>query len=281
MKNSEINIRDPFVLVEGDTYYMYGTRAKNFGRLVGGVDVYISKDLENWSEPVECFNSESFGMNKDVNWAPEVHKYNGAYYMFATFTDGLRGTYAMKSDSPLGPFKPHSDGKLTPVEWECLDGTLYVEDGVPYLVFCHEHTQISDGAMCYIRLSDDLTRSVGEPVTMFRASEPEWADKKTEPDQHFVTDGPFMYRTKTDTLIMMWSTFIEAKYAVCAVRFTDGTIKGKFEHFSPLMVDDGGHGMLFETNGKLYFTFHAPNIIEAEHPAFVEMCDNGDSLSIK
>ena len=28
MKNCEINIRDPFVLVDGDTYYMYGTRAK-------------------------------------------------------------------------------------------------------------------------------------------------------------------------------------------------------------------------------------------------------------
>lgn len=57
MKNHEINIRDPFVLVECDTYYMYGTRAKDFGRFVGGVDVYISKDLENWSEPFECFNA--------------------------------------------------------------------------------------------------------------------------------------------------------------------------------------------------------------------------------
>ena len=63
MKSYEINIRDPFVLVKDDTYYMYGTRAKNFGRLVGGVDVYTSKDLENWSEPVECFNSVEFDMN--------------------------------------------------------------------------------------------------------------------------------------------------------------------------------------------------------------------------
>ena len=39
MKNSEINIRDPFVLYENGKNYMYGTRAKDFGRKTGGFDV--------------------------------------------------------------------------------------------------------------------------------------------------------------------------------------------------------------------------------------------------
>ena len=85
MKNSEINIRDPFILPENGVYYMYGTRANNFGRNVKGFDVYVSTDLENWSEPKECFNSTVYGLDREVNWAPEVHKYEGAYYMFATF----------------------------------------------------------------------------------------------------------------------------------------------------------------------------------------------------
>lgn len=280
MKSYEINIRDPFVLVEDDTYYMYGTRAQNFGRFVGGVDVYTSKDLENWSEPVECFNSIEFDMNKDVVWAPEVHKYNNAYYMLVTLTDGMRGTYALKSDSPLGPFKPHSDGKLTPTEWECLDGTLYIENNVPYLVFCHEHTQIYDGAMCYIQLSDDLTHSVGEPVTMFRATDPKWVKVKI-PSKHYITDGPFMFRTKDNVLLMIWSTFINEKYAECVVRFNDGTIKGNFEHIEPLIDDDGGHGMIFGTNNKIYLTYHTPNKTGSEHPAFIELIDNCDSLKKK
>jgi beta-xylosidase len=110
MKINEINIRDPFVLFENGKYYMYGTRGKNFGQKTGGFDVYVSTDLENWSEPIECFNSEKYNMNSNVNWAPEVHKYKDAYYMFATFTkpNGLRGTYILKSDTPLGEFKPHS-----------------------------------------------------------------------------------------------------------------------------------------------------------------------------
>ena len=75
MKNSEINIRDPFVMFEDGKYYMYGTRAANFGRQTGGFDVYISTDLENWSEPTEIISFDSsFWATKDY-WAPEVHYY--------------------------------------------------------------------------------------------------------------------------------------------------------------------------------------------------------------
>lgn len=279
MKNSEINIRDPFVLAEDGKYYMYGTRAKNFGQGVGGFDVYVSEDLENWSEPCECFNSEKHGMNIQVNWAPEVHKYNGKYYMFATFTRkmGLRGTYVLVADSPLGPFIPHSDGVVTPKEWECLDGTLYIEDGKPYLVFPHEHTQIFDGTMCYIELSEDLKHCVGEPVTMFRASDPVWV-KRRIPGKHYITDGPFMYRTKDGVLLMIWSTFIKGKYAECVVRFENGSIRNNFEHLEPLIKDDGGHGMLFKSNDKLFLTFHTPNQTDCERPSFIELKDCGDHL---
>ncbi len=180
-KSNQINIRDPFVLYEGGKYYLYGTRAKDFGKKTGGFDVYISTDLENWSDPQACFDSEKYGWNREVNWAPEVHTYKGRYYMFATFTmeNGRRGTYALVADSPVGPFQPHSADALTPKDWECLDGTLYVsQSGVPYIVFCHEHRQIIDGTICYAQLNDDLTQAVGETVTLFAASSPQWADRK-------------------------------------------------------------------------------------------------------
>ena len=93
MKNNDINIRDPFVLYENGKYYMYGTRANNFGKNTGGFDVYISEDLENWSEPIECFDSEKHNLNYHVNWAPEVHKYKDAYYIFATFTIEIKRFY--------------------------------------------------------------------------------------------------------------------------------------------------------------------------------------------
>ena len=282
LRHNEINIRDPFILTENGKYYMYGTRAASFGINVKGFDVYVSDDLENWSEPVECFDSEKNGMNKGVNWAPEVHKYKDNYYLFATFTqkNGLRGTYILAADNPLGPFELHSRGAVTPPDQECLDGTFYVENGTPYIVFSHEHTQIIDGAVCYQQLSDDLKKAVGEPKTLFRASEPYYIEKKPD-GEHYVTDGPFMFRTKNGTLLMIWSTFINGQYAECLVRFSGGSIRNEFEHLAPIIDDDGGHGMIFEGGDGLYLTFHKPNLSGHEHPHFVKIIDNGDTITIQ
>lgn len=283
LTNRDINIRDPFILCEDGIYYMYGTRAEDFGRYTGGFDVYTSTDLQNWSLPHECFNSKKPNLNHMVNWAPEVHRYNGKYYMFATFTrtsNNLRGTFILRADSPMGPFEPHSNGVVTPEEWECLDGTLYINpDGKPYIVFCHEHTQIINGTICYAPLSDDLTEMAGEAVTMFKASEPYWADEQVG-DEHRITDGPFMYRTKDGTLLMLWSTFIKGKYAECLVRFNDGDLSMNFEHLPPLIDNDGGHGMLFNADDKLYLTYHSPNTSGFEHPCFIEVADIGDEIVI-
>jgi GH43 family beta-xylosidase len=282
MKKEQINIRDPFVVYENEKYYLYGTRAKDFGYGTKGFDVYISDDLTDWSEPIECFNSEKYGLNRGVNWAPEVHKYKDKYYMFATFTqeNGLRGTYSLCSESLTGPFVPNSSGALTPNDWECLDGTLYVdENGVPYLVFCHEHTQILDGTICYARLNAGLDALDGEVVTMFCASSVE----EVEPVKinHFVTDGPFMYRSKTGELFMIWSSFIKGNYAEFAVKFKNGKIGLEFEHKKPLLDSDGGHGMIFSDGKQTYFTYHTPNKSLFERPEFCVIEDYGDFIGIK
>ena len=283
MKISDINIRDPFVLRRGNKYFLYGTRAAGFGKNTGGFDVYESEDLENWSEPKVCFDSAQYGLNREVNWAPEVHEYKKAFYMFATFTkeDGMRGVYILRSETPEGPFEPYSKSAVTPDGWECLDGTLYIsKKGEPYLVFCHEHTQIIDGTVCYLKLSDDLKKAVSEPVYMFSGSSPGWADKKPE-GEHYITDGPFMYRTVGGKLMMIWSTFIGGKYAQCVTVSDNDEIDGKFIHLDPLITDDGGHGMIFEFADKLMLTFHSPNITGSECPVFRELNDTGNSIKLK
>ena len=285
MKLSDINIRDPFVLPENGKYYLYGTRGANFGQKTGGFDVYISTDLREWSEPIACFDSEKFGMNRNVNWAPEVHKYRGRYYMFATFTrkNGLKGTFALIADRPEGPFRPHSDGSLTPEPWECLDGTLYVDwQDRPYLVFCHEHMQIMNGTVCCVPLSEDLRHAVGEPVLMFSATDPFYVTKhEDDPGKHYVTDGPFMFRTKDGTLLMLWSTFPDGKYAECVARSDNGEIDGHFEHLDPIITNDGGHGMIFRADDRLMLTYHTPNESLKERPVFCELTDTGDRLCVK
>ncbi len=279
MKLNEINIRDPFIIKENGKWYLFGTRAKDFGVRTGGFDVYISEDLIEWSNPIECCNTEKQGLNNPANWAPEIWKYNNKFYMLATFLqkDGLRGTFALVSEKIIGPYEKCSENALTPKGWECLDGTLYIDkNNKLYLVFCHEHTQIIDGTMCYIELKDDFTGSIGEPVTLFAASEPYYVSEQSN-GSHYVTDGPFMFRTKKDELVMIWSTFINGQYVECMAYSDNGEINGEFIHIDPLFKQDGGHGMIFEDNGQLNLILHTPNVpIGSERPIIYKIKENSD-----
>jgi len=70
MKRAEINIRDPFVLAHQGKYYLYGTRGATCWGPADGFDVYVSDDLENWSEPHVCFHNDgSFWADRNC-WAP-------------------------------------------------------------------------------------------------------------------------------------------------------------------------------------------------------------------
>lgn len=281
MKNQDINIRDPFVLVHNGKYYMYGTRGKDFGCKTGGFDVYIGTDLENWSEPVQVFDSHKHGYNTHVNWAPEVHEHKGRFYMLATFTkpDGLRGTYILVSDSPCGEFVPHSKGAVTPDGWECLDGTLYEENGKVYCVFCHEHTQILNGTVCCVQLNDDLSGAVGEPFELFDAGS--FLKREASEKSHNVTDGPFMYKSTDGSLLMIWST-IDGKYYQCVAKSDNNSVKGNWSHLEPLFTDNGGHGMIFtDLKGDLRLTLHCPNTSLLERPVFFSIKENNGSLTIK
>lgn len=282
MKLTEINIRDPFVMEAGDVYYLYGTRASRFGYKVGGFDVYTSVDLQHWNGPTECFNSGKNGLNRGVNWAPEVHRYRDSYYLFATFTreNGLRGVFVLKADSPQGPFYRHSARAVTPESWECIDGTLYLNRaGEPFLVFCHEHTQIKDGTICYLKLSENLDAAISEPVVLLSASSPDWVKHKWK-IRHYITDGPFLYRTAGGRLLMLWSTFIKRKYAVAIARSDNDEIDGRFIHLPPLVTNNGGHGMIFRAGDRLMLTYHSPNRTNFERPIFQELLDTGDGIEI-
>ncbi len=284
MKLNEINIRDPFILSEDNKYYMFGSRAANFAVKSGGFDVYISEDLEDWSEPIECFNSIEQGLNEGANWAPEVWKYNGKFYMLATFLqkDGLRGVFALVSDKITGPYIKCSDNALTPKGWECLDGTLYIgKNDKPYLVFCHEHTQIIDGTMCYIELKEDFSGTIGQAATMFAASEPYYVNKREE-GAHYVTDGPFLHRTQKGELVMIWSTILSGSgYAECMAYSDNGDIDGNFIHIDPLYKENGGHGMIFERDGQLNLILHKPNNPwGAERPIILNIKESDDGKGL-
>ena len=102
-KTSEIVIRDPFVLVYGGKYFMYGTGAASGP----GYGCYVSEDLENWAGLVNVFTAPAGFDGVNCFWAPECHYYRGSFYLFATYfsqSTQHRGVSIFKAESPLGPF---------------------------------------------------------------------------------------------------------------------------------------------------------------------------------
>lgn len=284
MKRSDINIRDPFVLVYGGAYYLYGTRGATCWGPADGFDVYVSRGLEEWEGPFACFqNDGTFWADRNY-WAPEVYQYRDGFYMFASFKHPTvrRGTAVLRADSPLGPFRPWSDGCVTPRDWECLDGTLYVSrQGRPYIVFCHEWIQAGDGEILALPLTEDLRAPAGEPRLLFRASEAPWC----QPVHHssgitgWVTDGPFFWRTETGALLCLWASFSKGGYTEGVAVSDNGEIDGRFTQIEPLFMDDGGHGMVFRAlDGQLYLTLHSPNQKLMERPFFHPIAEKDGKL---
>ena len=284
MKRGEINIRDPFVLVHDGKYYLYGTRGATCWGEADGFDVYVSTDLENWQGPHVCFHNDGSFWATMNYWAPEVHPWQGGFYMFASFKHPnlCRGTAILRSDSPMGPFVPHSDGPVTPRNWECLDGTMYVsKSGKPYMVFCHEWVQVGDGEICAMQLTDDLRAAAGKPTLLFRASEVSWGKSVSHSSgiTGWVTDGPFMWRTPDGTLLCLWASFSEHGYTQAVAVSDNGEIDGRFVHAQPLFWNDGGHGMVFRAlNSQLYLTLHSPNKHLEERPCFYPLLEKPDCL---
>ena len=284
MKRSEINVRDPFVLPWTDGwYYMTGTRGATCWGAASGFDGYRSRDLEEWEGPFEMFGRTPDFAPDRCYWAPEIHPWRGAFHAFVTLDRSdapCKGTWILRAETPLGPYRVHSAGPVTPPGRWCLDGTLHVDrSGAPWMVFCHEWLEAAghDGTICAVRLAPDLSRAEGEPVVLLRASD---AAPAVSPFEHgpgkslcWVTDGPFMHRCADGSLAMLWSSFGPGGYAQLLARSDNGEIDGRWTTDpEPLFAGDGGHGMLFrDFGGRLRLVLHRPNRTPDERPVFVDL----------
>ena len=294
----DIYIRDPYIVpdIQKGIYYMYASSSQKGqnGQTLGGVAAYRSKDLKMWEGPIQVFTVPEDNWITGAVWAPEVHKYNGRYYLFATLNSDIewkkrqanwpkytfRATQIFHADSPEGPFMPFGRIPHTPMDYMALDGTLWVEDGTPYMVFCHEWVQVIDGTMAVVELKPDLSAPVGQPLVLFCASSAPWAP---EGRNSYITDGCFLYRTKSGKLLMIWSSSSKEGYAIGIAESTTGKITGPWkQHPEPIFDRDGGHGMIFKTfEGKLCLVLHQPNSGGAERAHFFELEDTGNTLIIK
>lgn len=315
IKRSALRVRDPYILLHENTYYLYATTDEKT------LSYYTSHDLNNWEEGGAAFTiTDDSWACRDV-WAGEVHRYNGKFYLFVslrgkselyppedpekekpTVCPGwmrercLRGTQIAVSDTPVGPFLPLVNRPVTPLDQSCIDGTLFVQDGIPYIFYSHDwpdcyraNKDAYVGQICAARLSEDLKEIVGEPWVLFdsdqspiSAKTPHHIDQPENVFTRYGSDAPFVQRLSDGKLLLTWSPYLQNNYVVLGVISESGNVRGPWKHLeTPIFENNGGHAMFFsDRRNNWCMTLHAPERESQERAHIFVMREENGTLAI-
>ena len=295
MKREDLRIGDPFIVKKDSTYYMYKAINDEFPERI---DVYESNDLENWYNPKTIYTLTQDSWKEKDLWAPEVHEYNGKYYLFVSIKgkNGLRGTEISICDTPYGAFIPITDRAATPLNMSSIDGTFYLDGDTPYIIFSRDwpdnYQKEKDayvGQICGQELSKDLKTPIGEPFLLFNSDDVPYS--KNSPSRHmfedlgFITrygsDAPFINKLSNGTLFLTWCPFPNNNYVVLGA--TSNNIRGLWKHIEkPLFDKNGGHAMFFTTiDGKKKMVIHCPEEYLKERALILDVIEKDGQLIVK
>ena len=299
VKRADLRARDACIWPDPatQTYHMYFSVAQRGPNRRAAVAAYTSKDLENWTGPNIVFEvPPEFWADRGI-WAPEMQVYGGKYYLFLTFDSAhklpeqwrnwlprvKRGSQVLVADSPLGPFLPFANRPHTPEDMMTLDGTLWIEDGVPWMIYLprvgadqgrHRGDDPVDGR------SVGNGRRTGSPLPRQRRSVELEVAAVRLPRHRWSLVVSHERRETSDALVQSGTA---SGYAVGIAESTTGKLAGPWQQREkPLFDADGGHPMLFRRfDGQLMLALHQPNKPPREREVFLEIDEVGDDLRLK
>ena len=259
------NIGDPFIVCANNCYYMYAT---TFDR--EGFEVRRSYDLKNWESMGTCLDLSNSWAEQDF-WAPEVIFHNGKYVMHYSArrkSDRSLRIGVAVSSTPEGPFI--DKGVMFDFGYAAIDGHVFIDDdGERYFYYskdCSENiiNGVHTSQICMVKLNEDLTKVISEPVLLFGPTEPFECLYTISPTQW--NEGPFMLKANGKYyLTYSGNCYGTKEYCICLAISDrpDGGFKkdGKNPIISYKDVAEDfsgpGHNAFFtDLNGKLKITFH-------------------------
>lgn len=248
---SKVPLADPYILLDGDTYYAYGTHDAD------GIEVWTSDDLYVWEKQGLALNKENTTEDRWF-WAPEVYNKNGKYYMYYSANEHL---YVATSDSPLGPFKQESTYQMDKLigSEKCIDSHVFFDDdGKAYCFF----VRFTDGNCIWMcELEDDyMTPKTGTLKKCFAVSLP-W-----ESVQARVCEGPNMVKSNNKYFLTYSANHYECQdYAVGCATASSLSDPQWQKYAEPVLrriedlVGTGHHTIFTDKEGKMRIAFHAHN----------------------
>lgn len=251
-----ITLADPTILLDGDTYYLYGTSSDE------GFVCYSSEDLEHWRGPVGV--ADGFCLKRGdawgdkLFWAPQVMKIGDVYYMFYVANEQLA---VASSSSPRGPFKNPAKAMIPASQKEIDPFVFHDSDGKWYIY----HDRLIDGNRIYVAgLEDDFAKMREESVRLCVGADSSHKWENTANAEWPVCEGPTVVKVgKKYFLFYSCNDFRNPDYAVgVAVADSPAGPWHKDKH-NPLIsrkdfgINGTGHGDLFrDKQGQWRYVFH-------------------------
>ena len=256
---SQVPLADPYILLDGDTYYAYGTHSAD------GIEVYTSDDLLTW----ECKGLALDKKNTTETrwfWAPEVYKRGDTYYMYYSANEHL---FVATSDSPLGPFVQHGGYMMESLlgDEKCIDSTVFTdEDGQMYLFF----VRFTNGNVIWsCDLADDgLAPAEGTTLRRVVATTVVW-----EKQLGNVAEGPFVIRHEGKYYLSYSANDYQSPWYGVGYATTSDIRRGwsKYRH-NPIVQNaeglfgTGHHSLFTDKEGHMRIVFHAHHSTGTIHP---------------
>jgi len=209
------NIGDPFVLKDGDRYYLYATSAPK-----SGFKVWKSDNLVDWTEVGMAYdhrNQEKTWATGDF-WAAEVVRYQGKYVM--TFSarnqQGSLRISVATADRPEGPFIDQNTD-LIPEKGSYIDAHILIDDGIPYLYYVKDNYEnVVDGkhvSHIYVRrMTDDLLDVADDDATLLLKPDQAWESPHAA---YQWNEGPFVLKQNGKYYLMYSANYFASHdYAI-------------------------------------------------------------------
>ena len=258
--SSPVQLADPFIMLDGDTYYAYGTHASS------GIEVFTSNDLKEWTFQGLALQSKDVWADRWF-WAPEVYKVGEKYYMYYSADEHI---CAAVSDSPIGPFTQKNKSPMIADE-KCIDNSLFIDDdGKPYLIFDRFNGGLNINVA---ELEDDLLNIKRGTITPCIHMSQDW--EKVYPT---VNEGGFVIKHKgLYYMIYSANSYESPSYGIgCA---TSEKITGPWTKYdeNPLLQFPGnlqgvGHGTIFQDkDGQLRIVYHSHWSKTSIHPRIMHI----------
>lgn len=281
-QTTDIRVHDPVMIREGDNYYLFCT-----GR---GISVFSSPDMKSWQKEDPVFERAPAwtyetvrGFNGHI-WAPDIHFFNGTFYLYYSVSSFGRNTSAIglvtnKTLDPNDPeFKWQDEGMIVQSIpgrdlWNAIDPNIVEDDdGYPWMTFGSFWQGIK-----LVRLTPNRI-SLAEPqewYTIARRERSAFTDDRTAGEA--AIEAPFIF--KKDSMYYLFVSWdkccrgIDSNYKVVVGRARN--VNGPYLDRDNVDMAAGGGSLVIQGNelyagaghnstytfdGRDYLVFHAYDV---------------------